>query len=134
MGRSVIAAVGSFCLLASPVMAVEPSNFGATTTADLVALCSAEPGEALYGEARQFCYGFLAGVAQLHRSMVHGDGIQPIACPAQKVTRVQLTTVFLDWARANPQSTDEPPAPSLSRAAAAKWPCEGRPLGSRSSQ
>jgi Rap1a immunity proteins len=87
--------------------------------------CSDEPGDALYAEAKQFCYGFLAGVAQFHRSMVNGDGIKPIACPKQEVTRAQLATVFLDWAKANPQSNDELPAQSLSRAAAAKWPCKG---------
>lgn len=125
MGRCVAAALGIVCVLASPVMAVEPSNFVATTTRDLVALCSDEPGDALYVEAKQFCYGFLAGVAQFHRSVAHGDGIRPIACPKQEVTRAQLATVFLDWAKANPQSNDDLPVQSLSRAAAAKWPCEG---------
>jgi hypothetical protein len=125
LNRCIAAALGAVCVLASPVMAAEPSNFNATTTRDLVALCSDEPGDALYAEAKQFCYGFLAGVAQFHRSMVNGDGIKPIACPKQEVTRAQLATVFLDWAKANPQSNDELPAQSLSRAAAAKWPCKG---------
>ena len=125
LGQWIAAALGSVCVLASPVIAAEPSNFNATTTDDLVALCSAAPGDALYAEAQQFCYGFLAGVAQFHRSVAHGDGIRPIACPKQEVTRAQLATVFLDWAKANPQSNDEPPVQSLSRAAAAKWPCKG---------
>jgi hypothetical protein len=122
-GAWIAAALGAACVLVSPAMAVEPSNFDATTTRDLVALCSDEPGDALYAEAKQFCYGFLAGVAQFHRSMVHGDGIEPIACPKQEVTRAQLVGVFLDWAKANPQSTDELPVESLRRAVAAKWPC-----------
>jgi Rap1a immunity proteins len=123
--RSIAAALGAVCVLASPVMAVEPSNFNATTTRDLVALCSDQPGDALYAEAKQFCYGFLAGIAQFHRSMVNEDGIKPIACPKQEVTRAELAAVLLDWTKANPQSNDELPAQSLSRAAAAKWPCKG---------
>src|SRR4051812_4642201 len=110
-------------MLASPVIAAEPSNFAATTTRDLVALCADEPGDALYLEAKQFCYGFLTGAAQFHRLMAHGDDIMPIACPKQEVTRAQLVGVFLDWAKANPGSTDELPVDSLRRAAAAKWPC-----------
>jgi hypothetical protein len=117
-------ALGAICVLVSTAMAVEPSNFNATTTGDLVALCSDEPGDALYAEAKQFCYGFLAGVAQLHRSMVDGDAIKPIACAKQAVTRAQLVGVFLDWAKSNPRSMDQLPVESLSRAAAAKWPCE----------
>lgn len=124
MYRCIAAALGVVCVLGSPVIAVEPSNFDATTTRDLVALCSDQPGDALYPEAKQFCYGFLAGVAQFHRSMVNGNGIQPIACPQQEVTRAELATVFLDWAKANPQSNQELPAQSLRRAAAAKWPCK----------
>jgi hypothetical protein len=87
LARWIAAALSSVCVLASPVIVVEPSNFAATTTRDLVALCSDEPGDALYVEAKQFCYGFLAGVAQFHRSVAHGHGIRPIACPKQEVTR-----------------------------------------------
>jgi hypothetical protein len=124
LGQWITAALGSVCLLASPVMAVVPSNFSAMTTSDLVALCATEPDDALYAEAKQFCFGFLAGVAQLHRSPVRGDGIKPIACPEQEVTRTQLAAVFLDWASANPQSMGELPVESVSQAAAAKWPCD----------
>jgi hypothetical protein len=78
-------------------------------------------------EAKQFCYGFLAGVAQFHGAMVQGDKIQPLACPKDAVTREQLVGVFLDWAKANPQSMDELPVESLERATAARWPCDAHP-------
>jgi hypothetical protein len=121
--RWITAALGAACALALPAMAAEPSNFDATATRDLVALCSDEPGDPLYAEAKQFCYGFLAGVAQFHRSLVQGEDIKPIACPKQAVTREQLVGVFLDWAKANPQYMDEPPVEGLKRAAIAQWPC-----------
>ena len=129
MGQWITAALGAVCVLVTPAMAVEPSNFNASTTRDLVALCSDEPGDPLYAEAKQFCYGFLAGVAQFHRSMVHGAAIEPIACPKQEVSRGQLVGVFLAWAKANPQAMDQLPVESLKQAAVAKWPCSSRSAG-----
>ena len=120
------AALGAVCALVTAAIAAEPSNFNATTTRDLVALCADQPDKALYAEAKQFCYGFLAGVAQFHRTMVHREKIEPLACPKDAVTREQLVGVFLDWAEANPESMDELPAESLERAAAAQWPCDRR--------
>jgi Rap1a immunity proteins len=76
-------------------------------------------------EALQFCYGYLAGVAQLHRALVGADGIKPVACPRSEVTREALARVFLDWAHSNPGAMDELPAESVKRAAAAAWPCGG---------
>jgi Rap1a immunity proteins len=128
--RHVIAAAGAACALASPVLAVQPSNFNLATTRDLVALCSCQPHDLLYAEALQFCYGFLAGVAQFHRAMVQGEKIEPLACPKDPVTREQLVGAFLDWAEANTQSMDELPVASLEQAAAAQWPCDSRSAAS----
>jgi hypothetical protein len=115
LGRWIAAALGAVCVPVLALAAVEPSNFSATTTRDLVALCSDEPGDALYAEARQFCYGFVAGVAQFHRSVVHGDGMEPIACPQQEITRAELVTVFLDLGQSQPAIDGRPagakPAP-----------------------
>jgi Rap1a immunity proteins len=124
--RHAIAAAGAACALASQVLAVEPSNFNLATTRDLVALCSCPPHEPLYAEALQFCYGFLAGVAQFHRAMSQSEKIEPLACPKDPVTREQLVGVFLDWAKANPQYLDELPVESLEQAAAAQWHCTSR--------
>jgi hypothetical protein len=121
--RNAIAAAGAACALASSALAVETSNFNLGTTRDLVALCSDQPDDPLYAEALQFCYGYMAGVAQLHRALVQADDIEPVACPQHEVTREALVRVFLDWARANPGAMDELPAESVKRAAVAVWPC-----------
>jgi hypothetical protein len=121
--RNALAAAGAVCALASSAPAVETSNFNLGTTRDLVALCSCEPDDPLYAEALQFCYGYMAGMAQLHRVLVQADDIKPVACPQQEVTREALVRVFLDWARANPGAMDELPAESVKRAAVAEWPC-----------
>ena len=121
--RNALAAAGAACVLASPVLAAEVGNFNLATTRDLVALCSDQPDDQLYAEALQFCYGYMAGVAQLHRALVRAGDIEPVACPQYEVTREALVRVFLDWAHANPAAMDALPAESVKRAAAAAWPC-----------
>jgi hypothetical protein len=123
--RNVLVAAFMVCGLALPAAAVETNNFNLRTTRDLVALCSGEPDQSLYAEALQFCYGFMAGVAQLHRALVQTGDIKPLACPQYAVTREALAQVFLDWVRAHPDAMDQPPGEALKRAAAAAWPCGG---------
>jgi Rap1a immunity proteins len=121
--REAFVAASTACALALPALAVETSNFDLGTTRDLVALCSGQPDDPLYAEALQFCYGYMAGLAQFHRALVRADGIEPVACPRYEVTREELVRVFLDWARANPGAMDGLPAEDVMRAAIAAWPC-----------
>jgi hypothetical protein len=121
--RNSLVAASAACALTWPAMAVEISNFTLGTTRDLVALCSAAPDDPLYAEGLQFCYGYLAGMAQLHRALVQADDIKPVACPRYEVTREALARVFLDRARAHPGAMNELPAESVMRAAVAAWPC-----------
>jgi len=123
--RHSLAAVCAVCALASPVLAAEVGNFNLGTTRDLVALCSDRLDDPLYAEAQQFCYGYMAGVAQLHRALVQAGDVEPVACPQYEITRAALVQVFLDWAHANPSAMDELPAESVRNAAAAAWPCGG---------
>jgi hypothetical protein len=122
MTKSLAAAIAA-CVLASPALAVETRHFNLGTTRDLVALCSDQPDSPLYSEALQFCYGYMAGVAQLHRVLVQAGSIKPATCPQYEVTREGLVRLFLEWARANPRDMDALPAESVKRAAAATWPC-----------
>jgi Rap1a immunity proteins len=122
MRISLVAAIAA-CALASSALAVETRNFSLGTTRDLVALCSGQPDEPLYTDALQFCFGYMAGVAQLHRALIRAGDIKPAACPQYEVTREALVRVFLDWAGANPRDIDGLPAESLKRAASAAWPC-----------
>jgi hypothetical protein len=121
--RKVLVATVAACAVAPPALAVETRNFSLGTTRDLVALCSDQPDSPLYSEALQFCYGYMAGVAQLHRALVRAGDIEPAACPQYEVTREGLVRVFLEWARANPRDMDALPAESVKRAAVATWPC-----------
>lgn len=122
--RREVAVLGALWFAAAPALAVETEVFEVRTTSDLVELCSADPADPLHAEATQFCYGYMAGAAHFHQAMVHGDGIEPLACPREEVTRQDLVAVFLDWAEANPQHMDELPVESVVRAAVAEWPCD----------
>ena len=122
--RGEVAAFGAFWLAAWPASAVEMANFNVGTTADLVELCSTDPGDPLYAEATQFCYGYLAGTSHFHQAMVHNNRVRAIACPQEQVTRRDVVAVFLDWAKANPQHMGELPVESVMRAAVATWPCD----------
>ena len=122
--RATLVAASAACSLAWPAQAVETSNFNLATTQDLIALCTGTPDDPLYAEALQFCYGYMAGVAQLHRVLVRADAIKPVACPHHEVTREELVQVFLGWAaqtrvppRSFPPRTLSGPPPLRGRAA-----------------
>jgi hypothetical protein len=61
-----------------------PATSPLATTRRLIALCPSQPDDPLYAEALQFCYGYMAGVAQLPRVLVQADDIEPVACPDTK--------------------------------------------------
>jgi hypothetical protein len=75
--RNVLAAAGAACALVSAALAADISNFDMATNHDLVALCSCQPDDPLYAEALQFCYGYMAGMAQLHRALVRRTTSNP---------------------------------------------------------
>jgi hypothetical protein len=116
-----IAAAGA--LASPPAQSAETRNFHLETAADLAALCACPPEDPLFAQALQFCYGYLTGMAHLHRALVAEKRIERLACPEHEVAREEMARVFLDWARANPGAMSELPAESVRRAAVAAWPC-----------
>ena len=121
--RLVLTSMAAAWSLTDPAAGAETRNFDLETTADLVALCSCPPDDPLYAQALQFCYGYLAGMAHLHRALVRDGKIERLACPNHEVARDELAGLFLDWVRDNPAAMDAPPVESVKRAAVAAWPC-----------
>jgi hypothetical protein len=121
--RRVLMAMAAAGSLTGPALGAETRNFDLETTADLVALCSCPPDDPLYAQALQFCYGYLAGMAHLHRALVEDGKIERLACPSHEVAREELAGLFLDWVRDNPAALDTPAVESVKRAAVAAWPC-----------
>ena len=108
----------------SSAQAADTSDFNASTTRDLVDLCSVSDGDDLYAAAMGYCLGFVDAAHDYHQSITSGELLEPIACPGHDVTRQELVDVFLAWAGANGGLLDgESPIHGLMRAASAKWPC-----------
>lgn len=120
---TVLVAVAAALGLTSTALGAETRNFHLDTTADLVALCSCPPEDPLFAQALQFCYGYLTGMAHLHRALVDEKRIERLACPDHEVTREELARVFLDWAGANTNAMEGLPADGVRQAAIAAWPC-----------
>ncbi len=117
----------SAALAAAPLLAsatsLDNEAFTVRSTQDLVNLCSAKQGDALYPDANMFCIGYIAGAAHYHRELTKGPMIKPIVCPSEGVTRSEAVAIFLDWAKRNPASMGLPAVEGLLRAGAEKFPC-----------
>jgi hypothetical protein len=104
--------------------AVTQDDFLARTTTDLVNLCDPPSADPMRVAALHFCEGFMVGAYQYHQAERAGPKGQRLFClPSAGVTRDQAVRLFITWAKDNPQYMQEPPVQSLSRFAAATWPC-----------
>ena len=124
MKKLTVALMCALLVMGSTASAVETEDFKAHTTRNLVNLCSATSDDDHYEAAMGFCLGFLDAAHDYHRVLTSGDLVAPIACAPKPVTREEIKSVFLAWAKANPGLMDnEAPIQGVMRAAAAKWPC-----------
>ncbi len=97
-------------------------DFNLKNGQDLADLCNAAPGDAIYAEAKQFCYGFLSGVVHFHDALASGPRFGRIVCPEGKVTRDDGVAIFVAWAKAHPdEASTMNPAEALVKAAVEKW-------------
>ncbi|HUC65637.1 MAG TPA: Rap1a/Tai family immunity protein [Stellaceae bacterium] len=105
--------------------AVSPNDFLVTTTADLVDLCSVTASDEMHTAAIHFCHGFVAGTYQFYIAERGGTGTPPMYClPNPSPTRDQAISMFVAWARSNPQYMSDLPVNSLMRFAVTTWPCK----------
>lgn len=93
---------------------------------DLADLCGAEPGDEIYAEAKQFCYGFLSGVVHFHDALANGPNAGRLVCPEGKVTRQDGAAIVAAWATAHPDDASRTdPAEAVVKAALDTWgPCQ----------
>lgn len=120
---SAILAVWSLQAAAQDAGTADVGDFTVDTAQDLVDLCSADTGSAIYAEAIQFCAGFLEGMKHYHDRMSAGPGVEPIVCSPGDLTLEQAIDMYVTYARANPQLLNEDPADNVVRWAMATWPC-----------
>jgi hypothetical protein len=72
LAAAVVLSVCSWQAWAQNVGVADLQDFTLKNGQDLADLCGAEPGDALYAEAKQFCYGFLSGVVHFHDALAAG--------------------------------------------------------------
>jgi hypothetical protein len=98
-------------------------DFTLDSTEDLLDTCTVDQNEVSHWEASAFCYGFFQGALHYHRALAGGPTYGPIVCPTEPVTVSQLVSVFVTYAKANPQHLEEPPIDTAFRALVEQWPC-----------
>ena len=126
LAAAALLSVCSWQAAAQNVGVADHQDFNLKNAQDLADLCGAQPGEALYAEAKQFCYGFLSGVVHFHDALATGPKGHRIVCPEGKVTRDDGVALFVAWAKARPdEASTMNPAEAVVKAALNKWgPCQ----------
>jgi hypothetical protein len=126
LAAAVLLSVCSWQAAAQNVGVADLQDFSLKNAQDLVDLCDAKPGDELYAEAKQFCYGFMSGVVHFHDALASGPKGHRIVCPEGKVTRDDGAAMLVAWATAHPaEASTMNPAEALVKAALDKWgPCQ----------
>jgi hypothetical protein len=107
----------------APAAAQELEDFAVRDAGSLADLCSTAESSPLYPEARQHCYGFIAGAAALYRELIAAERLPRLVCPEGEPTADEARETFTAWIAANPGARSEKAIDGLFRAASAKWPC-----------
>jgi hypothetical protein len=90
---------------------------------DLRKLCSRQPSESHYAEARSFCLGFIEGAGQFHDAIVEVEDVERMVCANGEATLNDVVVVFLEFAADNPEHMGKRAVDVVIEAAAGKWPC-----------
>src|SRR4051812_28775485 len=96
--RHIIAcAVLSAGLLPAVAHAVTERNFNARTTEDLVALCSADPKDAMGTAALNFCHGFAQGTVAVEMERRSASKERLFCFPNPTPSRSTTLDEFVKW-------------------------------------
>lgn len=113
-------------LLAMPHMAaaaVVEDNFQLRNTADMVALCTADPAEPMGTAALNFCHGFGLGSYRVLAAMQAGSKRTAFCLPIPNPTRNDAIAAFSAWAKASPARLSSPVEDSIMAFLMAQYPC-----------
>jgi hypothetical protein len=127
------AAVAAAVMFSAPVTAqtspptsvdVVVESFHLRDAGDLVTACSVNKESELYARANAFCLGYMSGAMQFYSAAVASPDVTPFICAGRDISRAEMRTIFLDWAKNHPDRLGEPPIDGLVRAAVAQFPCK----------
>jgi hypothetical protein len=115
----------AFMIAPFTVLAVETVDFEVQTTKNLLNLCTSSSEDNLYTEAINFCHGYLIGAFHYHQASRKGPDTQPQICvPEPAPSRNDTISMFVEWAKANPQHHNELPVETEFRFLMETWPCK----------
>jgi len=119
------AALSAGLLLPAARAAVTQDNFPPKTTADLVALCTAQKDDPLATAALNYCHGFAEGAVEivLSYSAVGPQSHRPFCLPSPAPSHDQAVSDFAAWANADPKRLDQPAAVGLIGYLIDHYPC-----------
>jgi len=104
--------------------AVTEEDFIVKTTRNLINLCTASPLDPRYGDAVNFCQGYMVGAYHYSIAEYSKDPKNLFVClPEPKPTRNEVVALFVAWAKAHPQYMTDMPVESQFRFMSEKWPC-----------
>jgi hypothetical protein len=105
--------------------AVTEEDFVAKTTRNLINLCTVSPQDVLYGEAINFCYGYLVGAYHYSIAVKSKEPNELFVCfPEPKPTRNQVIALFVAWTQEHPEFMTDMPVETEFRFLAEKYPCK----------
>ena len=124
-GKALVGGVAGIMMLAAAAAdSAELTAFSLDSSADLAALCGAEPGDPEFGDARQFCFGFISGVSLFYTTALRAERIRKAVCTDEQLTREQLRANFVAWQSEHPEYADASPLDGFVRSVVNRWPCE----------
>jgi len=112
-------------LLPAAHAAVTQDNFPPKTTADLVALCTAQKADPLATAAVNYCHGFAEGAVEIALSYaaVGPQSHRPFCLPSPAPSHDQAVSDFSTWANADPKRLEQPAAVGLISFLIDHYPC-----------
>ena len=120
----ILVLLGAF-LIPGWVGAVDEHDFVVDTTADLIELCMVSKSDPLHKEAVNFCLGFLVGAYHYHVAANTGPKGKCLVClPDPPPPRVEVATMFIDWAKKHPEYMGEEAVETWFRFLIETYPCK----------
>ena len=104
---------------------VTRDNFPPKTTADLVALCTAQQQDPLAAAAVNFCQGFAEGAVEiaLSYSAAGSQSRRPFCLPTPAPSLDHAASDFASWAGSDPSRLQQPAAVGLVKYLVDRYPC-----------
>ena len=121
--RALIAAAAIVAAPLGAMAAVTEDNFQMRTTADLVALCTADPAEPMGTAALNFCHGFGTGSFRVLAAVQTARKAASFCMPVPAPSRTDTIAAFSTWAKANPARMASPAEDSVFGFLVAQYPC-----------